>query len=122
MKSNRYEARKIRHFRIRKKITGSELRPRLNVFRSNRNLYAQIIDDSQHRTLVSYSTLQMAGAAGAAGKGNLNKASATLLGEKLAKKALENNITTVVFDRGGYLYHGKIAAFAEAAREHGLKF
>lgn len=118
MKSNRYEARKIRHFRIRKKITGSELRPRLNVFRSNRNLYAQIIDDSQHRTLVSYSTLQMTGA----GKSNLNKASATLLGEMLAKKALENNITTVVFDRGGYLYHGKIAAFAEAAREHGLKF
>ncbi|WP_305849494.1 50S ribosomal protein L18 [Spiroplasma endosymbiont of 'Nebria riversi'] len=116
MKSNRYEARKIRHFRIRKKITGSELRPRLNVFRSNKNLYAQIIDDSQHRTLVSYSTLQMTG------KGNLNKASATLLGEMLAKKALENNITTVVFDRGGYLYHGKIAAFAEAAREHGLKF
>ncbi|WP_342262870.1 MULTISPECIES: 50S ribosomal protein L18 [unclassified Spiroplasma] len=118
MKSNRYEARKIRHFRIRKKITGSELRPRLNVFRSNKNLYAQIIDDSQHRTLVSYSTLQMTGT----GKGNLNKASATLLGEMLAKKALENNITTVVFDRGGYLYHGKIAAFAEAAREHGLKF
>ncbi|WP_342189626.1 MULTISPECIES: 50S ribosomal protein L18 [unclassified Spiroplasma] len=118
MKSNRYEARKIRHFRIRKKITGSELRPRLNVFRSNKNLYAQIIDDSQHRTLVSYSTLQMAGT----GKSNLNKASATLLGEMLAKKALENNITTVVFDRGGYLYHGKIAAFAEAAREHGLKF
>ncbi|WP_425288861.1 50S ribosomal protein L18 [Spiroplasma endosymbiont of Asaphidion curtum] len=116
MKSNRYEARKIRHFRIRKKINGSESRPRLNVFRSNRNLYAQIIDDNQHQTLVSYSTLQMAS------KGNLNKASAALLGEMLAKKALENNITTVVFDRGGHLYHGKIAAFAEAAREHGLKF
>ncbi|WP_422398170.1 50S ribosomal protein L18 [Spiroplasma endosymbiont of Agriotes lineatus] len=116
MKSNRYEARKIRHFRIRKKINGSESRPRLNIFRSNRNLYAQVIDDNQHQTLVSYSTLQMAS------KGNLNKANAALLGEMLAKKALENNITTVVFDRGGYLYHGKIAAFAEAAREHGLKF
>lgn len=116
MRLNRNEARKIRHFRIRKKVSGSESRPRLNVFRSNTNLYAQIIDDENHRTLVAYSTLQMSESV------KLNKASAALLGEFIAKKASEQKIEEVVFDRGGYLYHGKIAAFAEAARKHGLKF
>lgn len=116
MKLNRQQARKIRHFRIRKKITGTSERPRLNVFRSNKYLYAQIINDEKQVTLVGISSSTIEG------KPNLNKATAAKLGELIAKKALENQITSVVFDRGGYLYHGKIAAFAEAARENGLKF
>ncbi|MBA2123476.1 50S ribosomal protein L18 [bacterium Unc6] len=107
-----------RHKRIRKKISGTEKRPRLCVHRSHKNLYAQIIDDTQGKTLVSFSTLspEFSGQKG----GNIK--SAESLGEKIAKIAVEKGLSEVIFDRGGYLYHGKIKAFADAARKAGLKF
>ncbi|UKS53892.1 50S ribosomal protein L18 [Mycoplasma feriruminatoris] len=116
MKFTKTEARKRRHFRVRQKVVGTAERPRLNVFKSNTNFYAQIIDDTKGVTLVSASTLKM----------DLQSKSNTLAAEKvaeeIAKKALAANINQVVFDRNGYLYHGKIKAFAEKARENGLKF
>ena len=117
-KKSRNELRKKRHFRVRSKVSGTEAKPRLNVFRSNKHIYAQIIDDARGHTLVSASTMDK----------NLNIAStgnteaARLVGAEIAKRALEKNITTVVFDRAGYLYHGRVAKLAEAAREAGLKF
>lgn len=116
MKFTKQEARKRRHFRVRKKIAGTPARPRLNVFKSNTNIYTQIIDDTTGTTLVSASTLKMDL------KGKSNIQAATALGQEIAKKAQAANITDVVFDRGGYQYHGKIKAFADAARENGLKF
>lgn len=116
MKKNRYEAKKIRHYRIRKKISGTSDRPRLNVYRSNKYLYVQIIDDEKQETLLGVSSSILEGHT------NLNKAVAYELGKLVAKKALAKKIIKVVFDRGGYLYHGKIAEFAKAARENGLQF
>ena len=109
--------RMVRHTRVRSKISGTPERPRLNVFRSNANIYAQIIDDVNRVTLVSASTLdkEFEGAAG-------NAEAAKKVGLKLAERALAKGIETVVFDRGGYLYHGRVAALAEGAREGGLKF
>lgn len=106
-----------RHKRIRAKISGSAARPRLDVFRSNANIYAQIIDDENGVTLLSASTLdkEFEGYGG-------NKEAAKAVGTMIAKKALEKGITEVVFDRGGYVYHGRVQALAEAAREGGLKF
>jgi len=104
-------------FSIRKKLSGTAERPRLSVFRSNRAIYAQIIDDNQATTLVSASTLDI--------DNNLKSTNleiATQVGKKLAQKAAEKGIQTVVFDRNGYLYHGKVKALAEGAREGGLKF
>ena len=106
-----------RHKRIRAKISGSAARPRLDVFRSNANIYAQIIDDENGVTLLSASSLdkEFEGYGG-------NKEAAKAVGTMIAKKALEKGITEVVFDRGGYVYHGRVQALAEAAREGGLKF
>ncbi|MFA5577590.1 MAG: 50S ribosomal protein L18, partial [Tissierellaceae bacterium] len=117
-KVNRNENRKQRHMRVRKKISGTPEKPRLNVFRSGRHIYAQIIDDLVGNTLVSASTLDK--------QANLtsthNKEAAKIVGESIAKKALEKGIEEVVFDRGGYIYHGRVKELAEAAREAGLKF
>ena len=116
-KVSRNEMRKIRHTRIRENLSGTSERPRLCVFRSNANIEAQIIDDVKGVTLVSASTkdkdFQNYG-------GNVEAAKA--IGEAVAKRAIEKGITEVVFDRGGYVYHGRVAALAEAAREAGLKF
>lgn len=108
-------ARKKRHLRIRKTVVGSAVRPRLNVYRSNTALYVQLVDDNKQVTLIS------AGSQETGVKGS-NIEAATALGKLIAEKALKANITNVVFDRGGYLYHGKIKALAEAAREAGLQF
>jgi large subunit ribosomal protein L18 len=103
--------------RIRKKIFGASERPRLTIFRSLRHIYAQIIDDTQGRTLVSASTQEKGlGTAGA------NKANATEVGKRLAERATTAKIETVVFDRNGYLFHGCVKALADAAREKGLRF
>ena len=107
---------KIR-FRIRMKLRGTAERPRLAVFRSNKDIYAQIIDDANGTTLVSASSREK----GFKGKGKKAELSAKV-GKQLAEKALGAGITSVVFDRGGYLYHGRIKALAEGAREGGLKF
>lgn len=101
---------------IRKKISGTAERPRLSVFRSNSGIYAQLIDDTKGVTLVSVSTRELGD------KTKLNVANSRQAGVKLAEKAKEAGIETVVFDRNGYLYHGNIKAFAEGAREGGLKF
>ena len=106
-----------RHKRVRAKISGTTARPRLCVYRSLQNIYVQIIDDTCGKTLVSASSAEKEfGTAG----GNIE--SAKKVGELAAKRALEKGITEVVFDRGGYVYHGRIAALADAAREAGLKF
>jgi large subunit ribosomal protein L18 len=103
-----------RHRRVRKKVVGTPDRPRLSVHRSNRNIHAQIIDDSAGRTLVAASSLTAEGAD--------PKARAKAVGEELAAKAKAAGITRVAFDRGGFRYHGRIQALAEAAREGGLEF
>jgi large subunit ribosomal protein L18 len=116
-KQDKNQVRKKRHARVRTKITGTTERPRLNVFRSNKHLYAQLIDDTQGVTIASASTMDkdFNGTAG-------NVEAAKLIGETIAKRATEKNIKSVVFDRGGYLYHGRVKALAEAARENGLEF
>jgi len=111
------DARKIRHERVRSKIFGTCDVPRLCVFRSNANIYAQIIDDESGTTLVSASSLDKE-----LNLKNNNIEAASKVGESLAKKALKAGVKTVVFDRGGYMYHGKVKALAEAARENGLEF
>jgi len=111
------EARKKRHYKIRNKLSGTPERPRLCVFRSNINIYAQIIDDINQKTLISASSLEKGFT-----PGNSKKESAKKVGETLAKKALEANIKSVVFDRGGYQYHGRVKELAEGAREGGLEF
>lgn len=105
-----------RHQRIRAGIAGTPSRPRLNVFRSNKAIYCQIIDDIAGTTLVSASSLDFKGQASA------NIEGAKLVGKLIAERALEKGIKTIVFDRGGYLYHGRVKALAEAAREAGLVF
>ena len=116
----RNATRKKKHRRLRFRLTGTTERPRLNVFRSNSQIYAQIIDDTVGKTIVSASTLE---------KGiqeeikDLDKKEAAkFVGKLIAKRAVENGIKKVVFDRGGYIYHGRIAALAEGAREDGLEF
>ena len=114
---HRVEARDRIRQRIRRKVTGSTERPRLAVFRSLKNIYAQVIDDSTGQTIVSASSLEKdAGAKGA------NAAAAKAVGALIAKKAQDKGVKRVVFDRGGYLYHGNIKALADAARENGLEF
>ena len=109
--------RQKRHIRVRGKISGTPERPRLNVFRSNANIYAQVIDDVNGVTLVSASTLDkdFEGPTG-------NKEAARKVGKIVAQRAKEKGISVVVFDRGGYIYHGRVAALAEGAREGGLEF
>lgn len=113
-------AQRIKHKRIRKKITGTMSRPRLCVFRSSNHIYAQIVDDSRHHTLASISTLDPQ----VKSKTNdMSKASkAQVIGSLIAGKALSSDIKQVVFDRGGYKYHGRVKALAEAARQAGLEF
>lgn len=117
-KQNKSEARQKRHLRVRKKISGTPERPRLAVYRSEKNIYAQIIDDVNATTLVSASSLDKDYSL----KIGSNKEAAKAVGETIAKKALEKGIEQVVFDKGGYIYHGRIKELAEGAREVGLKF
>ncbi len=119
-KVNRNEMRKKRHRRVRQKVNGTPERPRLNVYKSNSHIYAQIINDVNGHTLVSASTLDkdLKGKLSSTG----NKEAARLVGELIGKRALEKGIDQVVFDRAGYIYHGKIKELAEGAREAGLKF
>ncbi|NQS76112.1 MAG: 50S ribosomal protein L18 [Peptococcaceae bacterium] len=119
-KPSRKKLRGIRHKRVRRKIAGTAERPRLNVFRSLKNIYAQIVDDTNMTTLVAASTLapELKGKMSSCS----NSAAATAVGELLAKKALEAGIKQVIFDRAGYVYHGRIKALAEAARAGGLEF
>jgi len=119
-KKSRSEVRKKKHARLRNRFSGSPERPRLAVFRSNNHMYAQIIDDTVGNTLVSASTLQKEVKAELEKTNNVDAAS--YLGTVVAKKALEKGITTVVFDRGGFIFQGKIQALADAAREAGLEF
>jgi large subunit ribosomal protein L18 len=114
------QARLKRKVRVRKKISGSPERPRLNVFRSARHIYAQIIDDTTGHTLASASTLLKEVVTGIASTGNID--AAKKVGAEIARISLEKNITSVVFDRSGFLYHGRVKALAEAARENGLSF
>ena len=116
-KINKKAMRLKRHVRVRGKISGTPERPRLNVFRSNANIYAQIIDDVNGVTLVSANTLKK-GFEGATG----NAEAAKKVGVVLAERAKAKGIEAVVFDRGGYVYHGRVAALAEGAREGGLQF
>ena len=109
-------ARKRRHLRVREKVSGTKEIPRLNVFRSNKGIYVQVIDDTTKKTLVSSSTVELKIKNG----GNIE--AAKLVGADIAKKCKASKIETVVFDRGGYLYHGRVEALAEAARENGLEF
>ena len=117
-KDDRQKGRERRHLRVRKKITGTAERPRLSVYRSERHIYAQIIDDVSQSTLVAASTLDkdLEISLGS------NKEAAQKVGEMIAKKALDKGIKQVVFDRGGYIYHGRIEELAKAAREAGLEF
>ena len=119
-KTDRKLERNRRHARVRTKVSGTAERPRLCVFRSSNNIYAQIIDDTNRVTLVAASSLDEAvkGAVNHTG----NKEAAKLVGQLVAKKAVEKGITEVVFDRGGYVYHGRVQTLAESAREAGLKF
>ena len=117
-KVSRNEMRVERHNRIRKDLSGTAERPRLNVFRSNANITAQIIDDEKGVTLVSASTLEKDLKITNGG----NVEAAKLIGAEIAKRAKKAKITKVVFDRGGYLYHGRVKALADAARENGLEF
>ncbi len=115
-KESRNDARVKRHVRVREKIFGTSETPRLVVFRSNTNIYAQIINDEEGITLVSASSLENKE------KNGSNVEAAKLVGESLAKKAKKAGITKVVFDRGGYLYHGRVKALADALRDGGLEF
>ena len=118
MAMTKEQARHRRKIRIRKKISGDMERPRLVVFRSNAHIYAQIVDDHSGNTLVATSTLTLKKIED---KAHGNKAGAALVGKEIARLAMEKNITNVVFDRNGYLYHGRIKAVADSAREGGLK-
>ena len=116
-KQDRQEARVRRHLRVRKKVSGTTERPRLAIFRSEKNIYAQIIDDVRGITLIAASSLDK----DFEGIGS-NKEAAKLVGQLIANKALEKGIKEVVFDRGGFIYHGRVQNLAEGAREAGLEF
>ncbi|KRL00316.1 50S ribosomal protein L18 [Liquorilactobacillus capillatus DSM 19910] len=115
-KPDKNKTRQKRHIRVRGKISGTAKCPRLNVYRSNKNIYAQVIDDVAGVTLVSASTLD------SEVSGNTKTELAASVGEVVAKRAEKKGLKKVVFDRGGYLYHGRIEALAEAARKNGLEF
>ena len=117
-KVSRNEVRKARHTRVRNTVSGSSETPRLNVFRSNSNIFAQIIDDTKGETLVSASSIDKE--LKLENGGNIE--AAQKVGKLIAERAKKAKIKTVVFDRGGYLYHGRVKALAEAARENGLNF
>jgi large subunit ribosomal protein L18 len=115
-KESRNSLRQRRHKRVRKSVSGTKETPRLNVFRSNKEIFAQIINDIDGTTLASSSSVELKI------KNGGNKEGAALVGTDIAKKALKLNIKKVVFDRGGYLYHGRVEALADAARKAGLEF
>ena len=117
LKADKNKTRQKRHERVRNRVAGTADRPRLNVFRSLKHIYAQVIDDEKGMTLAAASSLDK----GFNGTGG-NIAAAKAVGAAIAKKAIEKGISEVVFDRGGYIYHGRVAALAQAARDGGLKF
>lgn len=117
-KKTKQEMRRAVHSRIRRKVKGSDVRPRLAVFRSLNHIYAQLINDEQGVTVCSASTVEKS--AGTGNGGNVD--AAKTVGKLIAERAKEKGITHVVFDRGGYIYHGRVKALAEAAREAGLQF
>jgi large subunit ribosomal protein L18 len=117
-KINKNESRQKRHTRVRKKVAGSPERPRLNVYRSINNIYVQVIDDTEGHTLAAASSLDKSLKLKTGG----NIAAAKAVGKAIAERAKAAGITKVVFDRGGYLYHGRVASLADAAREAGLDF
>jgi large subunit ribosomal protein L18 len=117
----RAESRQRRKKRVRRRVQGTPERPRLCVFRSAKHIYAQVIDDTAARTLVAVSSLSKEVKPQLEGKGG-NKEGAALIGGSIAKRALEQGIRKVVFDRSGFLYHGRVKALAEAARQNGLEF
>ncbi len=119
-KKNQQQAR--RHGRVRAKISGTAARPRLNVFRSNRGMFLQLIDDERGITIVSAASLELKSAGKSANSEGGKVAVSKELGKLLAKKAIDKKITKVVFDRGAYKYHGRVKAAAEGAREGGLEF
>lgn len=119
-KIDKNSVRQVRHKRVRNKVVGSSVKPRLCVYRSLSQIYAQIIDDEKGVTLASESTLEKPISALCEGKSKTEQAK--IVGTEIAKKALEQNISEVVFDRGGYLYIGRVQALADGAREAGLKF
>ena len=119
-KKSKAALREKKHMRLRNRLSGTAERPRLAVFRSNNHMYAQIIDDTVGNTLVSASTLEKEIKAELEKTNNVD--AAAYLGTVIAKRAIEKGITSVVFDRGGFIYHGKIKALADAAREAGLDF
>ena len=119
-KPSRAAARVKRHYRIRNKVSGTALRPRLAVFRSNKHIYAQVIDDIAGNTLVAASTMEAEIASKVEHTSTVEAAKA--VGEAIAKKAMDKGITEVVFDRGGYIYHGKFQALGVAGREAALQF
>src|SRR4030042_5854901 len=117
----RAEARQKRKKRVRKKSSGTTERPRLTVFRRSKNIYVQIIDDTTSRTLANASSLSRDIRSQIGGKGG-NKEGALIIGRLIAERALEKGLKRVIFDRNGFLYHGRVKTLAEAAREHGLDF
>ncbi|TDL30536.1 50S ribosomal protein L18 [Jeotgalibacillus sp. S-D1] len=117
-KADKNAVRKKRHARVRSRITGTESRPRLNIFRSSKHIYAQLIDDVNGATLASASSSDKELDINSGG----NADAAAKVGELIAKRAVDKGMKSVVFDRGGYLYHGRVKALAEAARENGLEF
>lgn len=119
-RKSREDQRKRRHRRVRAKLAGTSLRPRLNIYRSHENIYAQVIDDEKGHTLASASTVDPEVKKLADGKSKTE--AAKIVGEKVAERATGAGIETVVFDRGGYQYHGRVKALADGAREGGLKF
>ena len=119
-KIDKNENRKARHYRVRNKLSGTALRPRLCVFRSLKSIYAQIIDDESKTTLVSANSLEKALAKELEGKNKTEQA--YIIGETIAKRALKKKISTVVFDRGGYIYTGRVKSVADGARNSGLEF
>ncbi len=117
-KQDKNATRKKRHQRVRRNLSGTAERPRLSVYRSNKHIYAQLIDDLEGKTIASASTVDSELNLDTTG----NVEAAKQVGELIAKRALSENVKSVVFDRGGYLYHGRVKALADAARENGLEF
>lgn len=117
MAGTRTEARNRRHFRVRKSVSGTAVRPRMAVYRSNRYIYVQVIDDVSGHTVAAASSQEKDLRAG-----SLNQETATKVGKLIGERAREAGVASVVFDRGGYKYHGKVKALADAAREAGLEF
>ena len=119
-KYSRKAARQKRHYRLRRYLSGTAERPRLAVFRSGKHIYAQVIDDVKGHTLAASSTMEQAIAGGMKSTSNID--AAKTVGTDIAKKAKDKGVSTVVFDRGGFLFHGRVKALADAAREAGLEF